>query len=132
MNAIKFVLVVLMVFLSVSVSSQDVWSGMPTLDMRSTSVMSVSGSKLPSAALGGVSMATMPEASMGETPLIRKAVRRTEGGGFGSGDSDWEDEDFSDHGDEPFNDPIGDTPWLLLLLLCVGYAAFLARRRREA
>lgn len=28
--------------------------------------------------------------------------------------------------------PIGDTPWLLLLLLCGGYAAFLARRRREA
>lgn len=28
--------------------------------------------------------------------------------------------------------PIGDTPWLLLLLLCGAYAAFLARRRREA
>lgn len=26
--------------------------------------------------------------------------------------------------------PIGDTPWLLLLLLCGGYAAFLSRRKR--
>ena len=26
--------------------------------------------------------------------------------------------------------PIGDTPWLLLLLLCGAYAAFLSRRKR--
>lgn len=30
------------------------------------------------------------------------------------------------------NEPIGDTPWLLMLLLLAGYAAFAATRRKEA
>lgn len=75
MKAIKLILVVLTVVLTVSVNAQDAWSNMPTMNMGSTSGMSVSGSQLPSAANSGVSMATMPEASMGETPLAPQASR---------------------------------------------------------
>lgn len=39
-------------------------------------------------------------------------------------------ESLTDNGE--VGQPIGDTPWLLLLLLCGSYAAFLALRRREA
>lgn len=128
MKAIKLILVVLTVVLTVSVNAQDAWfNNMPTMNMGSTSGMMVSGSDLPSAALGGVSMATMPEASMGETPLAPQASR---GPRRGLDPGDIEDKDTENWAD-PMDDPIGPMPWALMALLCGGYAAAAAYRRRE-
>lgn len=118
---LKYYLMVAALMMVVSVVAQTY----PTVDMQSTSSMMGSGSQLPSAANSGVSMAALPEASVGEMPLAPKsAVRgpRRVGGNTGGGPSDRED---------PYNDPIGAMPWMLMLLLCGGYAAAAAYRRRE-
>ena len=120
---LKYYLMVAALMMVVSVVAQTY----PTVDMQSTSSMMGSGSQLPSAANSGVSMAALPEASVGEMPLAPKsAVRGPRRVGEGEG---FEEEEKPNNPAEPF--PVGAMPWMLMLLLCGGYAAAAAYRRRE-
>ena len=120
---LKYYLMVAALMMVVSVVAQTY----PTVDMQSTSSMMGSGSQLPSAANSGVSMAALPEASVGEMPLAPKSAVRGPRRAL-----DKDDENEKPQGwDDPFNDPIGAMPWMLMLLLCGGYAAAAAYRRRE-
>jgi hypothetical protein len=56
-----------------------------------------------------------------------------------SGSSVWDDDyDFPDFGEEDLpigtlsEQPVGDTPWVIMLLLAAGYIAFRQRRLRKS
>lgn len=100
----------------------------PTVEMRSTSTFSSSGSALPQAAITGTF--TADEAA---SPAHIGAIRRSVGGGGFADDDDENPEDK----DDPTPDlpgepnPLGDVFWPLALLACV-YAlmrVFLKRKR---
>lgn len=62
------------------------------------------------------------------------SMRRTRRDG-GSGEDDWEGDDpgLPGGGNEPGKDsPIGDIPWVMMLLLAGGYVAYSTRKRRTA
>lgn len=104
MKAMKSLLIVLGLASVLSISAQT-FAEQPTVQMHSTSAMMSSGSELPQAAVTGVST-TYTSNGVGSTYTPTGPQRD---GGNRPGDNA-----------EPY--PLGDTPWLLMLLLAVGYA----------
>ena len=106
MKAMKFILIVLGLASVLSLSAQ-VFAEQPTVQMHSTSAMMGSGSELPQAAVTG----TYTTYSSGPSYAPRGPQR-----GADNGDGAPEDPPG------PNEYPLGDTPWLLMLLLALGYA----------
>ena len=104
----KSLLIVLGLVSVLSLSAQT-FAEQPTVQMHSTSAMMSSGSELPQAAVTGTYTTYSPSTSSNFTPTGPQRV--------------------AEEGDTPPTDPpgpneypLGDTPWLLMLLLALGYA----------
>ena len=117
MKAMKFLLIVLGLASVLSISAQT-FAEQPTVQMHSTSAMMGSGSELPQAAVTGVST-TYTSNGVGSSYIPTGPQR--------SGDGD--DTPPSDP-EGPMENPVGDTPWVLMVLLVAGYAIYIARRQR--
>lgn len=123
--------------LASSVSS----SAAPSAPMAYSSVSATLPSRLRRSSLPGSTMTDMSSRAAG--PM---RIHSTEGNGSYHGElSDdgkywdesswlWVDTDPTKEGDHlgEVGEPLGDAPWLLMLLLFGGYALFCARRRRAA
>lgn len=96
----------------------------PTYAFRSTSQM------MPAT----VSSREYAEPFSPYAPSMRR-TRRDGGEGGGGGEDDWEGEDpgLPGGGNEPGKDsPIGDIPWVMMLLLAGGYVAYSTRKRHRS
>ena len=113
MKAIKLVLIVIGLASVLSISAQT-FAEQPTVQMHSTSAMMSSGSELPQAAVTGVST-TYTSDGVGSSYIPTGPQRSGENR---PGDNE-----------EPFDDPVGDTPWLLMLLLAGGYAIYVGKKQ---
>lgn len=118
MKTMKFLLIVLGLASVLSISAQT-FAEQPTVQMHSTSAMMGSGSELPQAAVTGTY--TTYSSGSGSSFSPRGPQRSLENG---------DEEDKPDGWDEPFDEPLGDTPWVLMALLVAGYAIYIARRQR--
>lgn len=116
MKTMKFLLIVLGLASVLSISAQT-FAEQPTVQMHSTSAMMGSGSELPQAAVTGVST-TYTSNGVGSSYIPTGPQRSGENR---PGDND-----------EPFDDPVGDTPWALMLLLAGGYALRISLRRAQS
>ena len=120
MKAMKFLLIVFGLASVLSISAQT-FAEQPTIQMHSTSAMMSSGSKLPQAAVTGTY--TTYSSGSGSSFSPRGPQRSLENG---------DEEDKPDGWDEPFDDPLGDTPWVLMALLVAGYAVRISLRRAQS
>ena len=106
MKTMKYIVLVCALILSTALMANDnsTSSQMPILPFESTSTMPLSGTQLPNAAEGGVSIVDQPTKGPHRVPALPP---------------------------DPFLDPIGDAI-LPLALLAAAYLVFLARKRRAA
>lgn len=110
MKTMKFLLIVLGLASVLSISAQT-FAEQPSMQMHSTSAMMSSGSELPQAAVTGVST-TYTSDGVGSSYIPTGPQRSGENR---PGDNA-----------EPY--PLGDTPWLLMLLLALGYALRIGKK----
>ena len=110
MKAMRFLLIVLGLSTVLTLSAQS-FAEQPVVQMHSTSAMMGSGSELPQAAITGTY--TTYSSGSGSSFSPRGPQRSLE---------DDDQEDKPDGWDEPFDEPVGNVPWLLMLLLALGYA----------
>ena len=116
MKAINLVLIVFGLVSVLSLSAQT-FAEQPSMQMHSTSAMMSSGSELPQAALTGTYTTYSTGVGSGYMPTgPRRAAE--------NGDTPPEDPDG------PMQEPLGDTPWLFMLLLAGGYALRVARKHK--
>lgn len=113
MKAMKFLLIVLGLASVLSLSAQT-FAEQPVVQMHSTSAMMGSGSELPQAALTG----TYTTYSSGPSYAPRGPQR-------GAAD---DDDTPPDDPDGPMQEPLGDTPWVLMALLVAGYAVWVGKK----
>ncbi len=90
----------------------------PISEFTSTSAMNASGSGLPSAAVNGVTIANDLISS-----TKPRGPRRIGGGNSGGGDG-------PENPDDVWATPLGDMPWLGMVLLALGYA--ISQRRKNS
>lgn len=85
----------------------------PMVNFHSTSVMTSSGSSLPSAATTGFISAddNLSDNTSGNTNFTPQGPQRVEG-----------------FPQIPFPQPVGDIPWVMVALLAIGYAIYLGRK----
>ena len=121
MKAMKFLLIVLGLMSVLSISAQT-FAEQPTVQMHSTSAMMGSGSELPQAAVTGVST-TYTSNGVGSSYIPTGPQR-----GAADGDDDKPPHDP----DGPMENPVGDMPWALMLLLAGGYALRISLRRAQS
>lgn len=119
MKAIKLVLIVIGLASVLSISAQT-FAEQPVVQMHSTSAMMGSGSELPQAAITGVSTTYGNSTNNGVTGPKRI------GGGNNNGEGGGED---IENPDDVYGTPLGDTPWLLMLLLAGGYAIYVGKKQ---
>ena len=115
MKAMKYILIVIGLVISLLTSKADVWSKQPEVCMHSTSAMQLSGSSLPQAAVTGVSTTYDQSAAMSGP---RRVI------------ADDDEEEKPEGWDDPFYDPLGDA-LLPLLLLAAGYAICAWRKNKS-
>jgi hypothetical protein len=113
MKAMKFLLIVLGLASVLSLSAQT-FAEQPVVQMHSTSAMMGSGSELPQAAVTG----TYTTYSSGPSYAPRGPQR-------GAADGD---DTPPDDPDGPMQEPLGDTPWVLMALLVAGYAVRVGKK----
>ena len=120
MKALRYLLMVVAMVSILSVSAQGL-TKQPSSDFRSTSIMQTSGSMLPQAATTGAVLT-------GETPGTYSSVYHP--GGPRRITINPGEEPGPDEGDnsEPWEDPIGDAVWPLILAAAV-YGVY--RRKRS-
>lgn len=116
MKAMKLLLIVFGLVSVLSLSAQT-FAEQPSMQMHSTSTMMGSGSELPQAALTGT-YTTYSSSSGSSSGYMPTGPQRA------SDDTPPADPDG------PMQEPLGDTPWVLMALLVAGYAIYIARRQR--
>ena len=107
MKTLKYILLISLVCVSLPMAVAQSWAQQPGTEFHSTSTMMGSGSELPMAAIDGVMTADVVGNDMGGDNYIATGPQRV------GPDTPPED---------PYDGPLGDTPWLLMLLLALGYA----------
>lgn len=112
MKAMKFLLIVLGLASVLSLSAQT-FAEQPTVQMHSTSAMMGSGSELPQAAVTG----TYTTYSSSPSYAPRGPQRGAEN-----------DDTPPDDPNGPMQEPLGDTPWVLMALLVAGYAVRVGKK----
>lgn len=118
MKAMKSLLIVLGLASVLSLSAQT-FAEQPTVQMHSTSAMMGSGSELPQAAVTGT-YTTYTSNGVGSSYIPTGPQR---GAADGDGDTPPSDPEG------PMENPVGDTPWLLMLLLAGGYAIYVGKKQ---
>lgn len=119
----KYILLVIALVLSLPMAAQNLLEGYTPVRMGSTSGLMRSGTALPQSAVTGV---TLTSETWGETHTEDIMTTPSRPRRVGDGDDWW---------GGPAEAPVGSTPWLLMLLLCVGYIfgkkiIYMARHRR--
>lgn len=122
MKGLKYLMGVIMLFSMLNLHAQYL-AQQPTVEMRSTSSMPGSGSRLPQAALTGVTTTYTSAVVSSSSQRAGNARRAT------LEDDDWEDDEFSET-DEPWKDPIGEG-WVMLVLAAGAGGAIVLRRRKR-
>ena len=112
MKAMKLLLIVFGLVSVLSLSAQT-FAEQPVVQMHSTSAMMGSGSELPQAAVTG----TYTTYSSGPSYAPRGPQR-----GAATGDTPPADPNG------PMEEPLGDTPWVLMALLVAGYAVWVGKK----
>ena len=107
MKTLKYILLISLVLVSLPMAVAQSWAQQPSTEFHSTSTMMGSGTELPMAAVDGVMTADIVGNGMGGDNYIATGPQRV------GPDTPPED---------PYDGPLGDTPWLLMLLLALGYA----------
>lgn len=118
MKAMKHILIVIGLMSVITLTAQTVIE-YPVAQMHSTSVMAESGSSLPNAAITGFVLAD--DNLNGASDNAPRGPRRIGGGNSGGGTG-------PENPDDVWANPIGDIPWLFMLLLAIGYAIYLRRK----
>lgn len=116
MKAMKSLLIVLGLASVLSLSAQT-FAEQPTVQMHSTSAMMGSGSELPQAAVTGT-YTTYTSNGVGSSYIPTGPQR-----GAADGDTPPSDPEG------PMENPVGNTPWLLMLLLAGGYAIYMGKKQ---
>lgn len=116
MKAMKFLLIVLGLASVLRLSAQT-FAEQPVVQMHSTSAMMGSGSELPQAAVTGT-YTTYSSSSGSSSGYMPTGPQR----GAETGDKNPDDPDG------PMEEPLGDTPWVLMALLVVGYAVWVGKK----
>lgn len=127
MRSLKYLLTVISLVSALSANAQifdKEWGKQPVVQMRSTSVMAYSGSKLPMAAATGVTMASGSVPSANAPASYRPGHIRRIGEDEGWGD-DGEDTKLPG---EPM--PVGDV-FFPLMCLALAYGAYLIMQEKE-
>ena len=106
MKAMKSLLIVLGLARVLSLSAQT-FAEQPTVQMHSTSAMMGSGSELPQAAVTGTYTTYTTRTSSNYLPTGPQRASEDTPPADPPGPNEY---------------PLGDTPWLLMLLLALGYA----------
>lgn len=114
MKAMKLVLIVFGLVSVLGLSAQ-MFAEQPSMQMHSTSTMMGSGSELPQAAVTGTYTTYSTGVGSG---YISSGPQK----GAAEGDTPPADPDG------PMQEPLGDTPWMLMLLLVAGYTLCAWRR----
>lgn len=108
MKTLKYILLISLVLVSLPMAVAQSWAQQPCTEFHSTSTMMGSGSELPMAAIDGVMTAEAPSSTTtDESGFIITGPQRV---------------DPNTPPEDPYDGPLGDTPWLLMLLLALGYA----------
>lgn len=107
MKTLKYILLISLVLVSLPMAVAQSWAQQPSTEFHSTSTMMGSGTELPMAAIDGVMTADVVGNGMGGDNYIATGPQRV------GPETPPED---------PFDGPLGDMPWLLMLLLALGYA----------
>lgn len=107
MKTLKYILLISLVLVSLPMAVAQSWAQQPSVEFHSTSTMMGSGTELPMAAIDGVMTADVVGNGMGGDNYIATGPQRV------GPDTPPED---------PYDGPLGDTPWVLMLLLALGYA----------
>ena len=115
MKTLKYILLISLVCVSLPMAVAQSWAQQPGTEFHSTSTMMGSGSELPMAAVDGVMTADVVGNGMGGDNYIATGPQRV------SPDTPPED---------PYDGPLGDTPWFFMLLLVAGYALRVARKHK--
>ena len=124
MKALRYLLMVVAMVSVLSVKAQST-AQLPELQMQSTSVMAGSGSALPQAAATGT-VVTGSTPGTFSSSSVHGGIRRIGGSGSGTGGNE------AQENENPWETPLGDVFWPLMLM-AVGYVAMRARRvRRES
>ena len=105
MKTLKYILLISLVLVSLPMAVAQSWAQQPSTEFHSTSTMMGSGTESPMAAVVGNDMggdnyiATGPQRVGPDTPP-----------------------------EDPYDGPLGDTPWLLMLILALGYALRMGKK----
>ena len=125
MKTLRYMLIVaaLQSVMSVSAHMFDKqWGQKPVIEMRSTSAMAFSGSTLPQAAATGVTLATVADVETSTRPYHPGHIRR----GIDDDDKEEKPEGWAD----PYEDPLGDILWPLMLM-AMAYVVYLKSRKKK-
>jgi hypothetical protein len=128
MKALRYLLIVMGLMSVLSISAQAL-AQEPQAQMQSTSIMAGSGSQLPSAAaqgtyVTGTTIGTYNPANVNGPHRAKK--EDNPGGGFNPGGGEPGPGDNS----EPWEDPLGDAAWPLMLL-AFAFAIYKVRTRKR-
>ena len=110
---LRYYLLMAALMVVVSMSAQ-MFAQEPVATMHSTSSMVGSGSSLPSAAVGG-SYTSYGESGTPSTPGKPSGPRRVI-------DPDDIEDKTTESNAEPFKDPVGAMPWVMMVMMAAGYA----------
>ena len=126
MKTLRYLLIVMSLVSVLSVRAQlpnqSEWAKQPVVQMRSTSAMVYSGSTLPQAAATGVTLATVAEEETSTRPYHPGHIRR----GIDEGDKEEKPEGWVD----PYDDPLGDVLWPMMLM-ALAYVVYLMSRKKK-
>ena len=126
MKALRYLLIIMSLVSVLNVSAQlpnqSEWEKQPVVQMRSTSAMVYSGSTLPQAAATGVTMASVAETETSTRPYHPGHIRR----GIDDGDENEKPEGW----DDPYDDPLGDVLWPMMLM-AMAYVVYLMSRKKK-
>lgn len=109
---IQYILLLLVTMVSLQIRAVEQEDAMPILPMNSTSAMVGCGSDIPLAAEEGTFVYDKNIITIDKAPAGPRRVS-------------WDDDDPMDLV------PLGATPWMLMLLLCLGYVLMNYCKRRE-
>jgi hypothetical protein len=127
MKALRYLLIIMSLVSVLNVSAQmpnqSEWGKQPVVQMQSTSVMAGSGSALPQAAATGT-VVTGSTPGTFSSSSVHGGIRRIGGSGSGTGGNE------AQENENPWETPIGDVLWPLMLM-AMAYVVYLTSRKKK-
>lgn len=123
-TTLRYLLIVVAMVSVLSVTAQNT-AKLPEPMMQSTSVMAGSGSALPQAAATGT-VVTGSTPGTFSSSSVHGGIRRIGGSGSGTGGNE------AQENENPYETPIGDAVWPLMVLACAYLIIRVGRKRSRA